>query len=208
MSVQRYFITGTDTEIGKTYCSVAFLKHLNSKGYQTTALKPVSAGGLDDAYALQAACSVSLSIDTINPFQLREACSLHLAAMLENKTLEVKAIVNACEPIIAMPNTVCVIEGAGGWLSPLNDHETIADLAVAFQCPVILVVGIRLGCLNHALLTVQSIKQAGCVLHGWIANQITPATPYQNENIEYLQAHIDAPLLLTIPWNYSHPSQS
>lgn len=203
MLPKRLFITGTDTDIGKTHCSAELLNRFNAEGKRTTALKPVSAGGLSDAVALQAACSEPLSIEAINPIQLGAACSLHLAAALENKALQTSTILAQCEQTLAVPSDICVIEGAGGWLSPLNDTETIADLAIAFKCPVVLVVGIRLGCLNHSLLTVQSIQQSGLTLYGWIANQIQSDAEYQEENIAYLQAHIPAPLLFSQPWNYT-----
>lgn len=205
MSGKAYFITGTDTDVGKTHVSCALLAAARQRGLRTAALKPVAAGvepGSDsnaDALALQQHCSEPLRLEALNPVCLRQAIAPHLAAQEAGVTLSVQSLLAPCRAVLARPTDLTLVEGAGGWLVPLNGHETLADLAVALQLPVILVVGMRLGCLNHALLSAAAIHASGLPLTGWIANHIAPGMPMAQENVATLTTMLAAPLLGVIP---------
>ncbi len=216
---KTFFITGTDTDAGKSYISKAILDSAIRSGYSTAVLKPVAAGAIgsdlelervsmrngelknDDALLLQQACTLPLSYQEINPFCLKQAIAPHIAAELEGVELSVKELRERCKVIIDKGADLTLIEGAGGWLVPLNKSEFISDLVIALKIPVVLVVGMRLGCLNHALLTVRALEQDGVEIHGWIANQIDPEMPVYQENIDTLKLHIRAPHLATVPWS-------
>lgn len=202
-----YFITGTDTGVGKTMVATGLLRLATSKGLSTLGLKPVSAGcepidGIwmnDDARELMLTSSVNPAYATVNPMALREAMAPHIAAAREGQTLQKDALAEHCRSWTAKADCT-VIEGAGGWQVPLNDDETMADLAATLGYPVILVVGIRLGCINHALLTAAAIQQSGLQLAGWVANHIDAEMPVAEENVATLTERIAAPLLGRVPW--------
>lgn len=210
--MKQYFIAGTDTAVGKTHVAVGLLQKFNQQGYTTIALKPVSAGGSDfngvlrneDAVLLQHAASVKMSDKDINPIFLPAAVSPNIAAVQCNYTLTANDIINASQKTLNLAADRAVIEGAGGWLVPLNDRETMADVVAAMSWPVILVVGLRLGCLNHTLLTYQAIRNAGVDCVAWVANCITPEMPAQAENIETLKKKLACPLLGVV--NYQQPA--
>lgn len=196
------FVTGTDTGIGKTWCSVGLLEALAARGLRVAGLKPVAAGAVqtragwrnDDALALQAAASVPLPYEQVNPLCLPEPCSPHLAARAAGRRIDLDTLAAHCERV-AFDCDWLLVEGAGGWLAPLTDEETIADLAQRLDLPVLLVVGMRLGCLNHAQLAWQAIGRDGCRRAGWIANVIDPATARLDEQIETLTRRLGcAPL--------------
>jgi len=206
---QTYFITGTDTDVGKTYISTLLLNQLKQQGHSTLALKPISAGcerneqgwQNKDALKLQAAASISLPYPDINPIALKLPMAPHIAAEKENITLNAKPIANHCNTIIQKHTPdYAIIEGAGGWLVPLNEKEDMSDLAKHINCSIILVVGMRLGCLNHTLLTYESIERKQCPITGWIANIIEPDMPVLQENIETLKQQLPIPCLATIPY--------
>ena len=205
---KKYFVTGTDTDVGKTFVSVALLHALKDEGYSTVALKPVAAGcqltddGLrnDDALCLQSAMTSSISYDQVNPVALEQAAAPHIVAAKEGRRLSVSQLEGICRGALLAPADVALIEGAGGWRVPLNERETLADLAVALRFPVILVVGIRLGCINHALLTQEAIERDGLILAGWVANHVDPDMACAIENVETLNALIRAPMLGGIPY--------
>lgn len=200
---QKIFITGTDTNIGKTYVATRLLQQYKQQGLSTIGIKPV-ASGCDwqnkklvnaDALALQAASTVQLDYQHINPFAFEPAIAPHIAAELAGVHLSVAALNHQLHTALNHAADIHLIEGCGGWLCPLNTKETMADYVVANNFDVILVVGMRLGCLNHALLTYQSILQSGARLVGWIANCIDPDMPYRDENITMLKQLIIAPCL-------------
>jgi dethiobiotin synthetase len=201
---QRFFITGTDTGIGKTYCSRQLLDQNNAQGKTSIALKPLASGceitpqGLrnEDALLLQAAASIHLPYAEINPFAFEPPIAPHLAAAFSGQTISAQALADGCHSAFSHPADLYLIEGAGGWQVPLNQEETWPDFVKLIQADVILVVGMRLGCINHALLTAESILHSGCHLAGWIANALPPDMPYLQENIAYLKTKIPAPLLL------------
>lgn len=205
-----FFVTGTDTEIGKTFVSAALLRGLTHAGLRATALKPIAAGAYEvdgvwhneDADQLDAAASVLLPPEMRTPFLLKEPAAPHIAAALEGVTLDMARIVDchraACERADAV-----VVEGVGGFRVPLTPTEDTADLAVALGLPVVLVVGMRLGCISHALLTAEAVAARGLKIAGWVANRIDPNMTFPQENIDTLRtlfaAQFDAPLLGVVP---------
>lgn len=207
MSRAPIFITGTDTEVGKTFFTACLITALQAKGVTVSAFKPVAAGcemvdgeaRNEDALTLIQALNHSPSYKTVNPFALTQPIAPHIAAEQEGVDLTVSHLQSACRSN-KNSSDFCLVEGAGGWLVPLNGEETFADYAVAEQCEVILVVGMKLGCINHALLTQQVVKATGLKLIGWVANFIDPDMQVQNENLETLKNRLDCPLLAEIPY--------
>ena len=199
------FVTGTDTEVGKTRISVALIELLQQQGKRVACMKPIASGceltaqGLrnDDALALTKQADVLLAYDTVNPYAFEPAIAPHIAAQKIGVNIDLSLIKNCFQQIKSQADSV-IVEGAGGWLVPLNEQKTMADLAVELGLPVVLVVDIRLGCINHALLTVAAIKQSGLVLQGWVANQRTHNSQ-AIEIIKTLQQAISAPIIGNIP---------
>lgn len=200
------FVTGTDTEIGKTLVSAAILHKLVESGQRACGMKPIAAGAElrdgelhnDDADMLAAAGNVHLPQNITTPFMLREPAAPHIAAALEGVTIEAVPILAAYTEILAASDSV-VVEGVGGFRVPFNDSFDSADLAAQLNLPVVLVVGMRLGCISHALLTVEAIVARGLVLAGWVANTADPDMRFFDENVEALAARIPAPLLGVVP---------
>ncbi len=205
-----FFITGTDTEIGKTFVSAALLHAFNAHGLRTAAMKPIAAGaeyrdGIwfnEDACQLAEAANVHLSTEIATPYLLAEPAAPHIAAAQQGVMLNIGSIVD-CHAKALQTADVVIVEGVGGFRVPLNATQDTADLALALNLPVVLVVGMRLGCLNHALLTAEAIAARGLTLAGWVANQIDPKMRYLHENIDqlqlYLSQHYQAPLLGIVP---------
>ncbi len=201
-----WFITGTDTGVGKTLIANALLKLAQDEGLTTLGLKPVAAGchqrkGIEvneDAWELLQHSSVTATYADINPIALREPMAPHIAAAREQRPINTGDLVSHCKARLG-PADFSVIEGAGGWLVPLNAHETMADLAAGIGAPVILVVGMRLGCINHALLSAAAIRAAGLPLAGWVANHIDPDMAVPDENVAAIAERIAAPLLGRVP---------
>lgn len=201
------FIAGTDTGIGKTHASCTLLHALRDAGHRSCGMKPVASGcaatpdGLrnDDALALQAAGSdPALAYERINPVALRDPLSPHLAAAREHRQVTLAPMRAAFEQLRSEHQRV-VVEGVGGWLVPLAPKLFASDIARQWQLPVILVVGLRLGCLNHALLTQEAVAARGLRLAGWIANQVDVGMACVEENVEMLKARLEAPLLGFVP---------
>lgn len=196
------FITGTDTGIGKTCASVALLRTLAAHGIRAVGMKPVASGceridgelSNEDARALIAASAATPPYATCNPYALRDAVAPHLAAETDGIAIALEPIRRAYDALAASADTV-VVEGAGGWAVPLGPNLMQADIPRALGLPVILVVGLRLGCINHALLSAQAIRADGCELLGWIGNAIDPAQPRQHDNVQTLRRHLTAPCL-------------
>lgn len=199
---QGYFIAGTDTEVGKTYFSAALIDRFRQNGARVAGLKPVAAGaeqtpdGLrnEDALVLQAHANVKLTYEQVNPVVFEPPIAPHIAANLVGKAIDVESLGRWFESVSPLADIV-IVEGAGGWLVPLNNHESMADLASALNLPVLMVVGIKLGCINHALLTQQSIINSGCHLAGWVANRIDPDCDCVEHVIESLISRMNAPLV-------------
>ncbi|OGO74957.1 MAG: dethiobiotin synthase [Chromatiales bacterium RIFOXYA1_FULL_46_5] len=203
--MQTVFITGTDTDAGKTYVAVALLQGLKALGYRTMAQKPIAAGVNDagfntDALQLQQHAAEPLSYELVNPYCLTDAVAPHLAAAKAGLCIDVSALTHALQKIQSVDADIALVEGAGGWLLPLNEQSTMADWVTEQQLPVLLVVGMKLGCLNHALLTVREIERSGLKLLGWVANCIDPHMQYLQENIHYLQQVLTAPCLGVLPY--------
>ncbi len=202
-----YFITGTDTGVGKSWCSAALMVQLKQQGLTVAGMKPVASGceetaeGLrnDDALLLQAHSSVALPYETINPFAFEPPIGPHIAAQQAGRQIQIDIIRDDFLRIAEQVDQV-VVEGVGGWKVPLSESETVADLAKGMGLPVILVVGLRLGCINHALLTAEAIRSDGCELLGWIGNSLEPAMTEQDAVIAALEARLETPLLGVLPY--------
>lgn len=200
------FVTGTDTEIGKTLISSAILHGLVQAGVNAAGMKPIAAGaemrdGLlhnDDVAQLIAASNVELPRELVVPYLLREPAAPQRAAELEGITIEEDRIVAAHAQIVEQADAV-VVEGVGGFRVPLSDRFDTADLAQRLALPVVLVVGLRLGCINHALLTADAIKARGLHLAGWVANLADPRMRHSEANLDALQLRLGAPLLGYVP---------
>ncbi len=200
------FVTGTDTEIGKTWVSLGLIAAFQKQGESTIGMKPVSAGcdvtshGLrnDDAVRLQQAGSVPVAYEAVNPYAFEPPVSPHLAADQAGVTIDLTTITSAYTRLANEADRV-VVEGVGGWHAPLGTAITVADMAKALGLPVIMVVGLRLGCLNHALLSARAIRADGLELAGWIANELTSDMAAAAENVHYLSEHLGAPLLGVAP---------
>ena len=207
MAKQWLFITGTDTDVGKTVVACGFLAAANQQGLRTAAIKPVAAGcevteqGMtnSDALQLQTAASHKLAYQQINPIALEPAIAPHIAAAEAGVRMSASRLVGYCRGVSLMPVDMVVIEGAGGWRVPINSRETLADVARELECAVIVVVGMRLGCLNHALLTMEAIRGDGLRIAGWVANILDPEMPRLQENIDTLKQCINEPCLGTVP---------
>ncbi|EGY29132.1 dethiobiotin synthase [Candidatus Regiella insecticola 5.15] len=207
---KRWFITGTDTNVGKTIVSCALLQAAKLAGYQSVGYKPVASGSLmtsvgirnPDGLALQAnSCNKALDYQQINPFAFIEATSPHIASAATNQKIELSALSQGLQQLEKKENWL-VIEGAGGWFTPLSDNTTFADWVEQEKLPVILVVGIKLGCINHALLTAMAIQHARLPLAGWVANNILPVeSQWHKEYMATLQRLLlPSPLLGSIPY--------
>ena len=202
-----YFVTGTDTEIGKTFVAAALLELARERGLRCAALKPVAAGCTvvrgelvnDDALKLIAASGTDLDYRTVNPIALKPAVAPHIAAAQAGIELDAAHLTRHCLDALVDVD-FAIVEGAGGWLVPLNATETMADVCLGIGARPILTVGMKLGCLNHALLTAHAIARAGGELAGWVANCPTPAMPVFEENVATLRERLPAPCLGIVPY--------
>lgn len=200
-----YFVTGTDTGVGKTLISQALLHRLRQTHVAVAGFKPVASGceqtanGLRnaDALALQQASSIAMPYATVNPYAFAPPIAPHLAAELAGVAIDCEVIRRGIASVAAER---VVVEGVGGWLVPLNRRQTVADLAQLLGLPVVLVVGVRLGCLNHALLTAEAIRARGLEIAGWVANRIDTQCLLCEENIAALDERLGMPLLMSLPW--------
>ena len=202
-----YFITGTDTDVGKTYIASALVQHFCQQGLQAVGMKPVAAGAElvdgrllnSDVTELIKAGNVDADLALINPYDFAPAIAPHIAAEQAGIRVLLDNIQQSFD-VLQTKADVVVVEGAGGFRVPINRQETMADLAVKLNLPIILVVGVRLGCINHALMTAGSIRAAGLNLVGWVANRIDPNMPAIEENIATLKALIKAPCIADVAW--------
>jgi dethiobiotin synthetase len=194
MTIRGFFITGTDTEVGKTVVATALVRALVSRGLRVAAMKPIASGsqrtprGLrnDDALALMAASNVAVPYERVNPYCFEPAISPHIAAEDAGIAIDLTHIQREFAALAAAPADYVIVEGAGGWLAPIGPRTTMKDLAGALDLPVVLVVGVRLGCINHALLTKLAIESHGARFAGWIANTLATAMPRLKENLDTL----------------------
>ncbi len=211
----HFFITGTDTGVGKTFVTCALLYTLKAQGIAAIGMKPIAAGGEmtpdglnnEDVEALHLASVVKLQREDLNCYLLSEPIAPHIAATNEDIDIDLDVIRQRFDQLAELADVV-LVEGVGGFIVPLGDNINTADLAQDLDLPVILVVGMRLGCLNHALLTQEAILARGLTLAGWVANQIDPHMAELDANIEALEERIRAPLLGVIEWQKQPDAES
>ncbi len=198
-----YFVTGTDTGVGKTFIASAILRAANARGLTCIGYKPIAAGATfkdgkllnEDALELIEATEVASDYADINPVVLRPAIAPHIALAQVDRLVTARDLAEACPRGAAFT----LVEGAGGWFVPLNERETLADVCAALSAKVILVVAMKLGCLNHALLTADAIESAGLKLAGWVANSPGDPMPFLAENIDTLRGRLPGPCIGVIP---------
>jgi dethiobiotin synthetase len=204
---RSYFLTGTDTGVGKTLVAAALIRRLRESGVAVAGMKPVAAGVVagpagpanEDALLLQAEASVRHAYATVNPWLFEPAIAPHLAAAEAGIAIDTDRIAAAHVALCASAEVV-IAEGAGGFLVPLDGSRSMAELPALLGMQVLLVVGLRLGCLNHAFLTAEAVAARGLTLAGWIGNSLAPDFPRREANIATLTARIAAPCLGTVPW--------
>lgn len=223
-TTQSFFVTGTDTDVGKTYVCNLLLQQLNRQGHRAIGYKPIAAGaqvtakGLrnDDALILQQASAGTPDYEVINPICYQAAIAPHIAAKLQGEEITSSQLnlwwqqrPKSPQPLDKSPQLsdnryqVEIVEGAGGWRLPINERQWLSEFVVAANLEVILVVGMKLGCLNHAILTVEAIKNDGLNLVGWVANQLEQPMDHYQTNLAYLIENIAAPLLGEVKSNQS-----
>ncbi|MFK3771762.1 dethiobiotin synthase [Pseudomonas sp. NPDC089406] len=204
---QAYFIAGTDTDVGKTTIAAGLLRAARLQNLSTLAAKPVASGCVNtpkglrnsDALALIDESSVKLAYEEVNPYAFEPAIAPHVAAREAGVALEVPVLLKAMQHVLDQQADFTLVEGAGGWRVPLSGHANLSDLAIALKLPVILVVGVRLGCINHALLSAEAIARDGLQLAGWVANIVDPRTSRLEENLASLAERLPAPCLGRVP---------
>jgi len=200
---QGFFVTGTDTGVGKTLIACALLRAFVSGGKSAVGMKPVAAGSeagrWADVDALVEASTVKAPARLVNPYAFQPAIAPHIAAELTGAKIDIEAIARAHAGLARLAEIV-IVEGVGGFVVPLNERETSADLARRLGLPVVLVVGMRLGCLNHALLTRRQIAVCGLRCAGWVANCIVPEMPHLDANVRALEERLACPLIGVVPF--------
>jgi dethiobiotin synthetase len=200
MAKQTYFILGTDTGIGKTWVTAELMRAYKMKGLSVLGVKPMASGQSwidgelinEDVAILREQSTENVPIEWINPFVFSKPIAPHIAAEEEGLRVDVEQLSAALQAALSHEVDLCFLEGCGGVLCPINESQSMLDLNVALNIPIILVVGMRLGCLNHALLSVNAIEQRGLRLVGWIANILDPKMPYLDKNIATLEQQINA----------------
>lgn len=205
--IDAFFVAGTDTDVGKTVSSKAILDALNMKGLNTAAYKPVAAGSEDkgegvqnsDAIHLRSVANVELSYEEVNPYALLLPSSPHIAAEAEGVVIDYSVLSQGLAALKAKSDVV-LVEGAGGWRVPVSKDDCLSTWVKQEKLPVVLVVGIKLGCLSHAMLTAEAIQHDGLEIIGWVANRVNPGTEHYAEIIAMLEDKMPAPKLGEIPY--------
>ena len=203
-----FFITGTDTGVGKTRAAVALMRFIQAQGFSVIGMKPVASGCFwqggelrnDDAMQLMANATVAVDYAKLNIYAFEPPVSPNIAAQSAGETVKLESIVSNCRELEALADCV-VVEGIGGWEVPLNDRQRVSDLAFALQLPVIMVVGMKLGCLNHAFLTHAAMLRSGVAVTGWVANALAADFPGSEENLKTLRSGLSSPCLGVIPFS-------
>lgn len=209
VKLSNTFITGTDTGVGKTYVTVKLMQALIAQGLRVIGMKPIASGLMqiegewqnEDVYQLMQASNVQVPSSLVNPYCFEPAIAPHIAAEQQGLNIDIQTIVQAYRQLKSMADVV-LVEGAGGICVPLNANHTIADLIVALELPTLLVVGLKLGCINHALLTQAYIQQRQLPFAGWVANHVDENMAVADENLATLCAHLKPPLK-TFPFRVS-----
>jgi len=204
---QTYFITGTDTDVGKTLCCAALLQAAQQQGLSTLAYKPIAAGcdatqtGLrnEDALILQKNSTLKVDYALVNPIAYQDPIAPHIAATLEERPIELGVVTTGLQQLQSLSTDLLIVEGAGGWHLPINDKQLLSQWVIEQKLPVILVVGMKLGCLNHAMLTYQALISDGVPVAGWIANQLATEMPFYQQNLDWLKQKIAPPLIAELP---------
>jgi len=204
---KAYFVTGTDTDAGKTHVACQLITQQVAQGQKVVGMKPVAAGCElvngewinGDVQRLTAASNVNAPRELVNPYCFNEPIAPHLAANMAGVEIKIDKITHAYQQLTNMADMV-IVEGAGGFLVPLNQTQSLADLAEALALPIILVVGMKLGCINHTLLTAEAIKASGLILHGWVANHIDPHMAMRKENIETITERLKLAPMFESRW--------
>ena len=202
-----YFVTGTDTDVGKTRIACGILEYARQRGLSSAAVKPMAAGceqtadGFknEDALELMDAMTLSLPYSEVNPIALEPAIAPHIAAEQVGVEVSATQLTEHCRKILNLESGITLVEGAGGWRVPINRTETFADVAKMLNLPVILVVSMRLGCINHAMLSLEAIRTDGLSVAGWVANRVDAEMSCYQENLETLKRQIDEPCLGIVP---------
>ena len=210
------FVTGTDTGVGKTFVATALIRALARAKVRVAGMKPVAAGAVqtgagsrnEDALALAASANVAAPYHVINPYCFEAAVSPHLAAADEGVAIDTQVIRDSFETLLKEAADFVVVEGAGGWLAPIGATQTMADVAIALDLPVVLVVGLRLGCLNHSLLTKRAVKASGLRFAGWIGNAIDPDFECREENIATLERMLEGAAMDVLKYELAHENAS
>jgi dethiobiotin synthetase len=205
--IKSFFVTGTDTDAGKTHVACQLITQYVAQGFKVVGMKPVAAGCelIDDEWVnadvqkLTAASNVKAPRALVNPYCFNEPIAPHLAANMARVEIKIDKITHAYQQLTNMADVV-IVEGAGGFLVPLNEKDSLADLAEALALPIILVVGMKLGCINHTLLTAEAIKARGLTLHGWVANYIDPNMAMRKENIETITERLELAPMFESKW--------
>lgn len=214
--MHKIFIAGTDTNIGKTYVSCLLLHELRQMGFKTSAIKPIASGCQrdsmtqlrnEDALRLQAAASIKTHYDNINPIKFEPPIAPHVAAKQQHLELSKQYVKKKMLSVLQADADITLLEGVGGWCVPLNEKELFSDLIAELGWPVILVVGMKLGCLNHTLLTYQHMQRYPIPLIGWIANCLSEEMLCMDENISSLQNMLNRPCLGVIPYQHKNAGQ-
>ncbi len=211
--MKSFFVTGTDTGVGKTWVTCSLMRELIGDGLRVVGMKPVASGAEmhegqlrnEDALRLIETSNVEAPYEWINPYCFAPAIAPHIAALHADTKISLDVIYSAYQRLTELADVV-VVEGVGGWAVPINTTKTMADIAVMLNIPVIMVVALRLGCLNHAILTAQSIRSYALSLCAWIANSPDPVMPAWQENIDTLKSFINAPLAGVVP-HYTNSTQ-
>lgn len=206
-----FFVTGTDTGIGKTHITAGMLQAANSQGFSTLGIKPLASGAIvkdgqyysEDALVLQQASTIALPYTEINPFLFKEPAAPHIEAEKLNQPLSVHALKMKTQKTLQAQADVKIVEGVGGWCMPLNAKETMADFAMSCNFTIVFVVGIRLGCLNHAILTAKAFQASNIQPIFWVANLLEPASLTQEENIHLLKKWLPFPYLGAVQFKQS-----
>ncbi|OQW94319.1 MAG: dethiobiotin synthase [Beggiatoa sp. IS2] len=202
-----WFITGTDTQVGKTGCTLALIQFFKNHGIKVVGMKPIASGGYETAQGLrnedavqifQQCNNFNISYELINPYCFLPPIAPHLAAIRCGQTIQLDIIINAYQQL-ASQFEVVIVEGIGGWRVPINHTQSLKDMVLAIHAKVILVVGLRLGCINHALLTAEAIIRDGCPFAGWIANAIDPQFDSQ-ESVATIAERLTVPLIAQMPY--------